>query len=117
MKNQTGAHVPLVQRAETIAEYLAHEHWKNASDADVSNIRKLLEGNDAPTGSFSINELNEAIKATKSNKQPGPDGIIMELFKWLDKDNRLHLLSLINTWWKHRKAPQELFFRQSSPYI
>ena len=52
MKNQKGAHVPLVQRAETIAEYLAHEHWKKSSDADVSNTRKLLEGSDAPKGSF-----------------------------------------------------------------
>ena len=115
MKNQTGAHVTLVQLAETIAEYLAHEHWKNTSDADVSNTRKFLEGNDAATGSFSINELNEAIKATQSNKQPGPDGIIMELFEWLDKDNWLHLLSLINTWWKDRKAPQELFFARVVP--
>ena len=39
----------------------------------------------------------------------------MELFKWLDKDNRLHLLSLINTWWKDRKAPQELFFARVVP--
>ena len=95
--------------------YTTHEHWKNTSDADVSNTRKLLEGNDAPTGSFSISELNEAIKATKPNKQPGPDGIIMELFKWLDKDNRLHFLSLINSWWKDRKAPPELFFARVVP--
>ena len=115
MKNQSGTHVPLVQRAETIAEYLANEHWKNISQENVSNTSKIVEDNDAPIGNFSIEALNEAIKSTKSNKQPGPDGIVMELIKWLDRDNRLLLLTLINTWWSDRKAPQDLFFARVVP--
>ena len=49
------------------------------------------------------------MKAAKSNKQPGPDGVTMELFKWLDDENRRKILDLINLWWMHEEAPVGLF--------
>jgi hypothetical protein len=49
------------------------------------------------------------LKAAKSNKQPGPDGVTMELFKWLDDDNRRKILDLIHLWWMHEEAPADLF--------
>ena len=34
MKNQAGQHVPLIKRAETVAQYLASEHWQNNLQAE-----------------------------------------------------------------------------------
>ena len=115
MKNTNGVHVPLVKRAEAIAEYLASEHWKNEAQDAHPREDKIVEDNEASTAFFTMSELNDAIKATKANKQPGPDGIIMELFKWLDLENKSLLLSLINSWWVNRAAPEELFMARVVP--
>ena len=44
------------------------------------------------------------MKAAKNHEQSGP-----ELLKWLDDDDRICLLDLINGWWTKRKAPKALF--------
>ena len=59
--------------------------------------------------------METALRAAKSNKQPGPDELQMELLKWLDASNRARLLDLINNWWTERKAPQELFVARVVP--
>ena len=59
--------------------------------------------------SYTEKELDEAIKLTKC-KAPGPDGICMELVKWLSKDNRKWMLNMINKWCKEKVAPEELYF-------
>lgn len=41
--------------------------------------------------------------------EPGPDELQMELLKWLNHDNRKILLTMINTWWGQRVAPDALF--------
>jgi hypothetical protein len=41
--------------------------------------------------------------------QPGPDNIIMELLKWLNKENRQAMLLYFNHWWRNKDAPKELF--------
>ena len=64
---------------------------------------------------FDLQDLNHALKQTKANKQPGPDGIVMELYKRLDTDNRQFVLNLINTWWIERKAPEDLFIARVVP--
>ena len=115
MKNQAGQHVPLIKRAETVAQYLASEHWQNNLQAELPNETKIVNDNGAAETNFTLDELNQAIKATKVNKQPGPDGVVMELFKWLDRDNKAILLSLINTWWVDKKAPEELFLARVVP--
>ena len=85
------------------------EHWKN--DENFGEPEKdLIYSNTVNNDScFSIEELNEALKSTKNGKQPGPDNLIMELIKWLDKDNREIVLNMINGWWSNEEAPNELF--------
>ena len=50
-----------------------------------------------------------AIKLTKKGKAPGPDGICLELVKWLSKNNRKWLLNMNNKWWEDKVAPEELY--------
>ena len=45
---------------------------------------------------FTIEELDDAINLTNKGKAPGPDGIRMELIKWLSRDNRKWLLNIIS---------------------
>ena len=109
MKNKNGIHVPLIKRAETIAEYLETEHWKNESQHDGPSRERILQTNSAILTQFSLQELKCALKTTKANKQPGPDGIVMELFKWLDTPNQDTLLSLINDWWVPERRLKSCF--------
>ena len=67
---------------------------------------KIVDNNFADELTFTISELNDALQAAKCNKQPGPDGIIIELLKWLDAPNRGILLQLINSWWSNKAAPE-----------
>ena len=42
LKNKEGKHVPLVDRAPTIAEYLETEHWTNLMDGIPSINRQKV---------------------------------------------------------------------------
>ena len=62
-----------------------------------------------------MDELKNALRMAKNNKQPGPDNVIMELLKWLDAQNRESLLDMLNQWWRHKNAPDELFMARVVP--
>ena len=51
----------------------------------------------------------------KSGKQPGPDQIIMELYKWLDRENRQRLLNILNDWWLQGHTPHEILTARVVP--
>ena len=66
-----------------------------------------------PKKAFShLRNFNAALKFSKNNKQPGPDGLHLELLTWWNSGKRQCLLNLINTWWLSRKAPTELWIWQ-----
>ena len=46
----------------------------------------------------------------KKGKAPGPDGIVIELVKWLNQQNRDILLKTVNSWWEAEEAPEELYY-------
>ena len=64
---------------------------------------------------FTLVELELVLKSSKLNKQPGPDLIRMELFKWLDGSNRLLLLDILNQWWKEGGVPKEVLHARVVP--
>ena len=111
MKNRKGTLVPLKKRAEAIADYLENNHWSNPTEnGEQRSIRrdKLRAGvtqedhrksTENQRADFTMDELNEVIKLGKKGKAPGPDGITMELIKWLDYRNRVLVLKTINEWW------------------
>ena len=115
MKNTNGVRVPLVKRAEATSEYLASEHWKNEAQDAHPREDNIVEDNEASTAFCTMSELNDVIKARKANKQPGPDGIIMDSFQRLDLENKSLLLSLINSWWVNRTTQEELFMARVVP--
>ena len=115
MKNLHGARVPVTERAQTIATYLETRHWKNDSETSVPDSSCIYEENSADESIFRLEELDTGFKVAKNNKQPGPDKLQMELFKWLDASNRARLLDLINNSWTERPAPQELFVARVVP--
>ena len=45
---------------------------------------------------ITMDELLNILKKFKNNKSPGPDGIPMEFFKWLNADSLALILDLIN---------------------
>ena len=47
-----------------------------------------------------MEELKMVIKKFKRNKSPGPDGVPIELFQWLDDDTLEPILTHINTCWE-----------------
>ena len=60
-------------------------------------------------GQLTLLDFDQALKTTKNNKQAGPDGIVMELFKLMDAENRNLLLTIINHWWSNKQAPEAIF--------
>lgn len=116
MRDSNGRRVPLKDRAETIATYLSSQHWSN----DVGQGELLFQDKiGAPlvcdSSLFTLVELELVLKSSKLNKQPGPDLIRMELFKWLDGSNRLLLLDILNQWWKEGGVPKEVLHARVVP--
>ena len=60
-------------------------------------------------------EFDAALAKNKMYKQPGPDKIVMELFKWMNNVNKSWFLRLLNFWWDNKVAPNELFFARVVP--
>ena len=110
LKDIRGNFVPPKKRAECFAEYLEQKHWTSHSFSEVESFDDIL----SDRALFSVDEFtaigyDDALKNAKSNKQPGPDGLAMELFKWMNHTNRANILKHINKWWITAKAPPEIF--------
>ena len=110
LRDLNGELVAPKDRAETIATYLEQKHWNNPSEHTMPRSDALQRLQDQfNVGQFTLLEFDQALKTTKNNKQAGPDGIAMELFKWMDAENRNFLLNIINHWWRHKQAPESIF--------
>lgn len=109
MKDKNGRMVPINKRAEAIAEYLEEKHWNNQEPEQEPEQANLLQGIQSREEEYTLEEYNCALNSTKNGKQPGPDGVTMELLRWMDKDNRVQVLTYINKLWEEEKAPKEMF--------
>ena len=56
----------------------------------------IIEDNEIIMIYSTMKELNDMIKISKSNNHSGSDGIMIELFKRLELENKFLLLSLRN---------------------
>ena len=76
---------------------------------NVINItdEEQLASKTRQTKLVSKQELFDVIKLAKKHTEPGPDGVRIELIKWLPDDNKKALSNLFNNWWKEGIAPEE----------
>ena len=86
------------------AKFFSSEHWKRVPPAITASPAPLFD-RAHEAGTFSLDELNQAIDGLKPNKAGGPDALITELFKDLDRDNRLQLLQLYQEIYEKETIP------------
>ena len=64
---------------------------------------------------FVLAELQEVLSRCKVNKHPGPDCIVAELYKWLNAENKIFLLDILNQWWTSATIPQDILLARVVP--
>jgi len=113
LQDKNGNRVGPSRRAEAIAEYLQDVQWKEAQLPQQIWRRPIVQDSlPFHIGPIELQELDYAIKKARANKAPGPDAITAELFKFLDRENRLSLLKLLNQWWSCESIPDEHLLAQ-----
>ena len=55
-----------------------------------------------------VEEVKTALKKMKNNKSPGPDGLPIEFFKYLDDSGLAIILDILNECWEKEILPSEL---------
>ncbi|MDA8583201.1 reverse transcriptase family protein [bacterium] len=114
LKDIRGNRVPHGERAEATAEYLEQVQWTNENTTPTkpnpANI--VLEDTGVPDGPIQEHELDHSINALKKNKAPGPDQCTTELFKYLNREAKTLLLTLLNHLWESEQVHPE--FLQAS---
>ena len=108
IKDIRGNRVPLSKKADAIAEYLFEKQWGPTNPSPPpENARENVFSHPLPffTGNLSANEVRNAISKLKTNKTPGPDGAITELFKWLDDHTLEQLTDCLNVFWTEKQVP------------
>ena len=116
MRTADGRLVPLKDRADTIATYLEQQHWSNSNGQGLLPYNDLI--GEIPTcdnSLFSLQELHLILKRCKVNKQPGPDQVIVELYRWLNTSNRQFLLDILNEWWAEGLVPHDILTARVVP--
>ena len=87
---------------------MEEKHWPNTNTLTVEIKEKNQALKDAfNVDGFNYEEFESALKSMKNNKQPGPDGLTMELFKWMNKQNRARILDIVNGWWSTSQNPED----------
>ena len=109
MKDISGNRIPNSQKADAIAEYLHCKQWGPKQNPVPANNQKpqILQDVQAKTGDLEYFEVVKAVKKLKTNKAPGPDGAVIELFKFLDQENVISLTECLNSLWRIKKVPDE----------
>ena len=110
MQDIHGQPVPLEKKADAIAEYLERKHWApiDHQSPPKENLRQVISTPPLiETGPITAEEVSEAIRASAPNKAPGPDGIPIELYKFLDEDNVKTLARILNQMWTEETYPTD----------
>lgn len=100
LKDAQGNHVPFKEYPNKAADYLEKVQWKAPVENPNEETRQhvpLQNGSyhidDSP---FTNTELDLVLSKMKRNKSPGVDGVNIELFKWLNAQNREIVLDAAN---------------------
>ena len=78
LKNIHGQSVPLDKKADALVEYLEQRHWACIQHLPPDKVDKREVVDTQPPiniGSITIEEIHDALRSSKTNKTPGPDGL------------------------------------------
>ena len=70
--------------------------------------------NSGPMG-LTIHYNEVVLKSANQGNPPGPDNIVMELYKWLDPSSRSYLLKILNNWRSNSYAPSVVSYIRVVP--
>ena len=108
LKDKDGHRVGPSHRAEAIADYLHCVQWKAEALPPLKHGSKILDQDLLfNTGHITLEEFDLALRTAKNNKAAGPDDVPVELFKYLNPQNRSHVLDVLNDWWTTEAIPTE----------
>ena len=115
LKDIHGQSVPLNKKADALAEYLEKRHWARIEHLPPDKVDKREVMDTKPlinTGSITIEEIHEALSSSKTNKAPGPDGLTIELYKYLDQENWTLLARILNQLWTEESYPDDVAYTE-----
>ena len=102
-RGQAKASIPK-QFPNDCARYFATEHWQPIPQQAIVTAPPFFPPS-YEAGRFTIEELNDTIESFRPNKAGGPDEMIIEFFKDMDPENRLHILELYNEIYDTQQLP------------
>lgn len=109
MSHKDGRIAKSNEKPEILAEYFGDTQWKKPSPQTEVRSRMIFnETSDIKTRRFDMTELINILKKLKNSKSPGPDGIPVEFFKWLNAENLELLLEILNACWEFETIPSEM---------
>ena len=102
LSNEKGEVITSDQRPDVLADYFEKVQWAidEGREKEVRKERITSEEAVTETGEITIEELKRTIKKFKNNKSPGPDGIPVEFYKWMDEESLELFLYLLNWIWE-----------------
>ena len=79
---------------------------KHAKRKEFRNNILFKERAEVKTGDYELREMKMVLNKMKNKKAPGPDGIRIEFFKYLNDENLRLVLKEINGWRKDGSLPK-----------
>ena len=95
------------KQGQTFAEHLSHQQWAAPQHQYMGSHEPILHTADVDQPPITFSELNYALVKSAKNRAAVVDDILTEAWQWLDNDNRMYLLNLLNDAWSSQSVPQE----------
>ncbi len=105
--NSDGRTANLKDTANTFAEYLSQRHWGPCDGPPPTLHGAQLPTAPIETGPFTVEELRAVLKKAQNNRSPGPDGIPVELLKFLTEEQLQALADLFTAVFETATPPEE----------
>ena len=111
--NKRGIAQRTTERADLLADNFEYKQWgqikpEGWEKQDWPQQKIIKETVDIRIDDFDIIELKIVLKKCNNNKTPGPDGIPIEFYKWLNEESLVHVLQLLNKIKRLEKLPKTL---------
>ena len=115
MKDKEGRHIPFDRRAQAAAEYLGTVFWGGGAEtlptnteSPTPNPRIVTEDLHMNLNLISMAELIWAVGKLKRRKAAGPDGLPVDCYKEMSKEQLELVLQMLNEWLEGTPTPEEL---------